>query len=106
MVRELGLERRVVAVEIVGVSDDPEVEPVPERIGDDPRDRIDAKLEFAQMLKAMKQLPQDQREAVALVLIEGVGYREAAAILNIPAGTLSSRLVRGRNALLALVGEG
>jgi RNA polymerase sigma-70 factor (ECF subfamily) len=41
---------------------------------------------------------------VALVLIEGCSYEEAAAILNIPVGTLSSRLVRGRTALLARLG--
>lgn len=54
----------------------------------------------------MSELPDEQREAVSLVLIEGLGYREAAEVLEIPVGTLSSRLVRGRNALLALVGEG
>jgi RNA polymerase sigma-70 factor (ECF subfamily) len=39
-----------------------------------------------------------------LVLVEGCSYGEAAAVLNIPVGTLSSRLVRGRAALLALLG--
>ena len=42
---------------------------------------------------------------VALILIEGFGYREAAEMLDLPIGTVSSRLVRGRTALLALLGE-
>ena len=73
-------------------------------VGHDPSPQIEARLELAQVLRAMRRLPEEQREAVALVLIEGVGYREAAEILDIPAGTLSSRLVRGRNGLLALIG--
>lgn len=49
--------------------------------------------------RALLELPEDQRAAVALVLIEGLSYREAADVLAIPIGTLTSRLVRGRLAL-------
>jgi RNA polymerase sigma-70 factor (ECF subfamily) len=49
--------------------------------------------------KAMNALPPEQREAVALVLVEGLAYKEAAEILDIPIGTLTSRLTRGRQAL-------
>lgn len=49
---------------------------------------------------AVHALPGDQREAVALVLIEGLSYAEAAQVLGVPAGTLTSRLVRGRQALI------
>ena len=77
-----------------------------EGVGHDPRPGIEARLDLGSLMAAMARLPDEQREAVALVLIEGLGYREAAGILDIPVGTLSSRLVRGRNALLALVGEG
>ncbi len=42
---------------------------------------------------------------VALILIEGLGYRETAELLELPIGTVSSRLVRGRTALLAMLGE-
>ncbi|MBO9527341.1 MAG: RNA polymerase sigma factor [Sphingobium yanoikuyae] len=55
--------------------------------------------------RAMQALPPEQREAIALVLVEGLSYKEAAAILNIPMGTLTSRLVRGRGALIELLGE-
>ena len=50
--------------------------------------------------RALAALPEDQRLAVALVLIEGLSYREAAEALEIPMGTLTSRLVRGRMALV------
>ena len=53
---------------------------------------------------AMARLPDDQREAVSLVLVEGLPYREAAEVLEIPIGTLTSRLARGREALQALLG--
>ena len=56
-------------------------------------------------MAAMERLPDEQREVVALILIEGFGYREAAEMLGLPIGTVSSRLVRGRTALLAMVGE-
>jgi RNA polymerase sigma-70 factor (ECF subfamily) len=52
----------------------------------------------------MERLPDEQREVVALILIEGFGYRETAEMLDIPMGTVASRLVRGRTALLELVG--
>lgn len=55
--------------------------------------------------RAMQALPPEQREAIALVLVEGLSYKEAAAVLGIPMGTLTSRLVRGRGALLELMGE-
>jgi RNA polymerase sigma-70 factor (ECF subfamily) len=54
---------------------------------------------------ALAALPLEQREVVALVLVDGVSYREAADILGIPIGTLTSRISRARNALaLALEG--
>lgn len=49
---------------------------------------------------AIHALPEDQKHAVALVLIEGLSYAEAAAVLGVPTGTLTSRLVRGRQALI------
>jgi RNA polymerase sigma-70 factor, ECF subfamily len=52
---------------------------------------------------AMARLPDEQREAISLVLIEELPYKEAAAVLEIPIGTLTSRLARGRVALQALL---
>ena len=55
---------------------------------------------------AMARLPDEQREVVALVLVEGLSYREAAELLEVPMGTVTSRLARARAALQAHLGEG
>ena len=55
-------------------------------------------------MAAMQRLTGEQREVVALILIEGFGYRETAEMLDLPIGTVSSRLVRGRMALLEMLG--
>ena len=54
---------------------------------------------------AMARLPEEQRMAIALVLVEGLSYKDAAESLGIPMGTLTSRLARGREALQALLGQ-
>jgi RNA polymerase sigma-70 factor (ECF subfamily) len=53
----------------------------------------------------LQRLPQDQQLAVCLVLVEGLSYKEAAAIIEVPIGTLTSRLARGREALAALLSD-
>ncbi|MBS9477202.1 sigma-70 family RNA polymerase sigma factor [Ancylobacter radicis] len=57
---------------------------------------------LAQVREAFMHLPQEQRAALHLVAIEGLGYAEAAAALGIPQGTLMSRLSRARAALRAI----
>lgn len=54
---------------------------------------------------AMAKLPEEQREVVALVLVEGMSYRESAELLGIPIGTVTSRLARARTTLQALLGD-
>jgi RNA polymerase sigma factor (sigma-70 family) len=76
-----------------------------ESLGHDPSGAIEASIELKRVMAAMQRLPPEQREVVALILIEGFGYRETAELLGLPIGTVSSRLVRGRTALLAMVGE-
>ena len=56
--------------------------------------------------RALRTLPDEQREAVLLVMVEGYSYKEAAEIVGCPVGTLNSRLVRGRDALLSRLGDG
>jgi RNA polymerase sigma-70 factor (ECF subfamily) len=63
------------------------------------------RVELGNVDRALARLPEEQREAVVLVMVEGFGYREAAEILGIPQGTLTSRLGRGREALLRELGE-
>ena len=75
-----------------------------ESMGHDPRDSVDAAIELQRAMSAMQRLPEEQREVVALILIEGFGYREVAEMLELPIGTVSSRLVRGRTALVEMLG--
>ena len=63
----------------------------------------ESQVELGFLMRAMDRLPDEQREACALVLIEGLAYREAAEVLEVPVGTLTSRLVRGRQALMAML---
>jgi RNA polymerase sigma-70 factor (ECF subfamily) len=72
-----------------------------ESIGSDSMERETERLSVQ---AAMARLPEDQRVAVSLVLVEGLPYKEAAEVLDIPIGTLTSRLARGRLALQSLLG--
>jgi RNA polymerase sigma-70 factor (ECF subfamily) len=63
-------------------------------------------VELSVIDRGLRTLPDEQREAVLLVMVEGYSYKEAAAIVGCPVGTLNSRLVRGRDALLAWLGDG
>jgi RNA polymerase sigma-70 factor (ECF subfamily) len=54
---------------------------------------------------ALARLPDEQRIAVGLVLVEGLSYKEAARIMEIPIGTLTSRLARGRDALQEMLSD-
>ena len=57
------------------------------------------------ILGAVGQLPDDQRSVLLLVSLEDVSYAEAARILDIPIGTVMSRLARARARLLKLLEE-
>ena len=56
-----------------------------------------------QLRRALAELPDDWREAVVLRDIEGLDYREIAEALNIPIGTVESRIFRGRQRLKQIV---
>jgi RNA polymerase sigma-70 factor (ECF subfamily) len=64
------------------------------------------KVQVMSVQSAMAALPNDQRVAVALVLVDGMSYQEAAELLGIPEGTLTSRLSRARATLLSKLSEG
>lgn len=55
---------------------------------------------------ALGRLTDEQRLAVSLVLIEGLSYKEAAAVMDVPIGTLTSRLARARETLQTLLSDG
>jgi RNA polymerase sigma-70 factor (ECF subfamily) len=53
---------------------------------------------------ALARLPAEHREVILLVGLEGLSYEAAAQILDVPVGTVRSRLSRGRDALRQLMG--
>jgi len=53
--------------------------------------------------KAISLLSEDHRIVIGLVLVDGLPYKEAAEVLEIPIGTLTSRLARARDALQAIL---
>jgi RNA polymerase sigma-70 factor (ECF subfamily) len=57
----------------------------------------------AQLDSAIELLPQKLREVVVLRDLQGLSYKEIAQVLNLPTGTVMSRLYRGREALRALL---
>jgi RNA polymerase sigma-70 factor (ECF subfamily) len=67
--------------------------------GPDGRHVTGVRQDLQATLQAVLRLPEDQRAVVGLVLVEGLAYREAAEILDVPIGTVMSRLSRARAAL-------
>jgi RNA polymerase sigma-70 factor (ECF subfamily) len=63
---------------------------------------VETNILAAEVLKAIGQLPEAQRETVLLVYGEGYSYAEAASTLGIPIGTVMSRLAAARTALAKL----
>jgi RNA polymerase sigma-70 factor (ECF subfamily) len=57
-------------------------------------------LRHADLLRALDTLPLDQRSVLLLVSVEGLSYEQAARVLDIPIGTVMSRLSRARQKLL------
>ncbi|MFK7087285.1 sigma-70 family RNA polymerase sigma factor [Chromobacterium violaceum] len=57
------------------------------------------------LVRVLAQLPDEQREVLLLVVVEGMRYQDAAGILGVPAGTVMSRLHRGRERLRQLMME-
>jgi RNA polymerase sigma-70 factor (ECF subfamily) len=71
-----------------------------ERLGSDAAVRgVEARLALAEIRNAVDRLPPDQRMTLMLVTVEGLSYREAAAVAGVPVGTIMSRLARARTAL-------
>ncbi len=59
----------------------------------------DAALEHRDLLRAFAALPEQQRSVLTLVAVEDLSYEEAARVLDVPIGTVMSRLSRGRERL-------
>ena len=66
--------------------------------------RPDVRHELAQTLQAMTRLTPQHRQALLLVGVEGLSYRETAEELGLPIGTVMSRLARARDQLREALG--
>ncbi len=78
---------------------------VPEEAGDTTADGSSAPVQKLELAAAMAALAPDHREVVALVLVEGLSYSEAAELLEVPVGTVTSRLARARATLQTHLGN-
>ncbi|XYJ08311.1 RNA polymerase sigma factor [Telluria sp. B2] len=73
-----------------------------EQVGDDSAEAHQQRLAVQ---KAMSLLSEEHRLVVGLVLVDGLSYKDAAEALEIPIGTLTSRLARARDALQKLLSD-
>jgi len=65
--------------------------------------RVSGSLQLRDLERVIKFLPEEQRQVILLVGLEGMRYEEVAAVLDIPIGTVRSRLSRGREMLRRLM---
>jgi RNA polymerase sigma-70 factor (ECF subfamily) len=73
---------------------------LPDRVGSDETvRRAEARLALGEVRRALDRLPPDQRTVLLLVTVEGLSYKEAAEVVQVPVGTIMSRLARARVAL-------
>lgn len=68
--------------------------------------RAEARLALDEVRTALGELPAEQRAALMLVTVEGLSYKEAAEIAEVPVGTIMSRLARARVALQSRLDSG
>lgn len=72
----------------------------------DPRAASETAVAVRQIVDAVERLPEPQRIALLLVSVDGLSYREAAYTLDIPIGTVMSRISRARKAVRIALGGG
>lgn len=63
------------------------------------------RLALAEMARALDRLPDDQRRVVLLVALEGLAYQDVAQIMDVPIGTVMSRLSRARERLRTMTAD-
>lgn len=69
----------------------------------DPEERLLQQQSVARVRDALEQLPADFREVLVLREIEGMSYKEIAAVVRVPIGTVMSRLARARDRLASVL---
>jgi RNA polymerase sigma-70 factor (ECF subfamily) len=83
-----------------------DIDAAPEPAGEDGRNVAENRLTLRGVINALDELPPQQRIVIALVCFEGLSYQEAAEVLDIPIGTVTSRLIRGKKKNCALAIDG
>jgi RNA polymerase sigma-70 factor (ECF subfamily) len=83
-----------------------DIDQVTDLSGDDGNSIVEARSDLRHVRQALANLPDEQRALMALIVIDGRSYQEAASILDIPIGTVMSRLARGRKAIANHLREG
>lgn len=76
-----------------------DVDALEDLVGSDGRNVTEHQLMLQAVVQSIAKLPEDQQLALALVCLDGYSYKEAADALNIPIGTIMSRLSRARKTL-------
>lgn len=82
------------------------IEDMPDAMGEDGRTTVENRSDLAAAQRALQAVPEDQRAAFLLVVVEGMSYREAAEVLEVPLGTIMSRLARARGRIEQAIGRG
>jgi len=88
---------RKVRGEVVDITDMYELSDV------DGRDVVENRQTLNLVMEGIEGLPEDQKVLIALVCIDGLSYKETAKIVDVPIGTVMSRLARARKSLRNLV---
>lgn len=65
----------------------------------------EAQIQLRELSEALDRLSADHRDVIVMVIVEGFSYEEAAQILNVPIGTIRSRLARARLGLQRELGH-
>ena len=73
-------------------------------VGQDGAAVTEARLMLDETARRIAALPDDQREVLILVSVEGLSYKEAAEVLELPMGTVMSRLARARKKIMGEMG--
>lgn len=72
-------------------------------VGGDMRPEVEGRLMLDAVRRSVARLPEEQRGVLLLVCVEGLSYKEVAEMIEIPVGTVMSRLARARGALQRMV---
>jgi RNA polymerase sigma-70 factor, ECF subfamily len=97
-------ERRAVARRLRLAGRVPTESPAPDH-ADDVAGRVDDERRMAEVLAAVRELPRNEREALALCVWSGVSYAEAAAVLGIAEASVRARVSKARSRLKGLLGS-